>query len=451
MKNNTIFTQKIVYAILTLGCLGSNAFGMRNFDIKDANASKTMQAALRGYVTRKNMALTSVVPKDKLIACSDYFKHMFSFTDSLHNSQKQKDLSFSFESDTPQEIIDALITYFKTFQTDQHAQAVENIKKLITSDKALYLYDLACRICIQPIIDLCGQNILNNKHFCVLLHNKNISKQLKELCPTAKQEKIELIESNFKEKLDYFTGNRSDIITEQCKKNPAYFDWQNPRIIERDDWVNHIAFNPYDNYLTATSDDRISQLIQNNITITTILMTKDSTHCAFSPCGNYFANASSDKTCQLFDINNDTIITTINHSGEVYHVAFSPCGNYLATASRDNTCKLYDIKKNSIITTINHTESAYRVAFSPCGNYLATTSGSIFDDYSICQFYDIQNKRTIATSNHTGWVNHIAFSPCGKYLATASRDNTCKVFSVGSEKRILKLIEQKTLDRSQEK
>jgi hypothetical protein len=381
MKNNTIFTQKIVYAILTLGCLGSNAFGMRNFDDSHEPSwkqkAKALQAKRSQTLSQFNVyeqftkLSQDVVPKDKLIACSDYFKHMFSFTDSLHNSQKQQDVFFPFESDTPQEIIDALITYFKTFQTDQHAQAVKKIEQLITSENALYLYDLACRLCIQPIIDLCDQNILNNKHFCVLLNHKNISEQLKELCPTAKQEKIESITSSFKDRLDVYTCNRSDFIIEECRHNPMYWDWKNitpihchsPRGHENG-MLFYFPNFPQINWIRNIDTN-------HNIIITPLASNHN----------------------ELYDLKNDRHIANFYHEGPVKYFAVSSCRNCLITTSLDNTLYIYKFDANNVFR----------------GKY-------------------IDNK----------WYKSFV------YLQNFTPDRS-------SDESVLKCIQQKTLDRSQEK
>jgi WD40 repeat protein len=183
----------------------------------------------------------------------------------------------------------------------------------------------------------------------------------------------------------------------------------------------------------------------------------------FSPNGKFIATAGEDKTVVLWDFESPKTLfdpTTIKHPDSVMSVIFSPDSKLLATACKDGVARIYRVDDRKTDTSSDwqpvaelrsYAKSVRTIAFSPDGNLIATGS----DDTAVRiwrqagerweMISELKGPSVIRTGGqvcsqaqteklpgHTSSVQSVAFSRDGKFLLSASRDQTAKVWKVGT-------------------
>jgi WD40 repeat protein len=179
----------------------------------------------------------------------------------------------------------------------------------------------------------------------------------------------------------------------------------------------------------------------------------------FSPNGKYIATASEDMRVILWDFENLYDFTPIKHPEVVMNVTFSPDSKFLATACKDGTTRIYQVDEKTAgsdwkpVAGLRANERSVRsIAFSPDGNLIATGS----EDNAVRIWRQTGNSKweliseikgpsstrtggqvctpaqTETLPGHTSSVQSVAFSSDGQFLVTASRDQTAKVWKVGT-------------------
>jgi WD40 repeat protein len=154
------------------------------------------------------------------------------------------------------------------------------------------------------------------------------------------------------------------------------------------------------------------------------------------------------------------VATLIGHGGDVNSVAFSPDGQFLVSGDKVWEIGIWGVGKEKgavtpegrkdimrpavvshpkwrhrkVATLRGHGGDVLSVSFSPDGKFLA--SGSRDETVKV---WEVGSWREVATLNHKWAVNSVAFSPDGKFLASGSNDKTVKVWAVGSWHKVATL------------
>ena len=155
---------------------------------------------------------------------------------------------------------------------------------------------------------------------------------------------------------------------------------------------------------------------------------------AFSHDGKLLVTGSMDNTAKLWDLETGYEIRTFSgHSGAVFSVSLSPDKKFLATGSDDNTAKLWNLETGAeIYRFARHSAEVKSVCFSPDGKLLATGSND-----KTAKLWNLKTGEEIRSfTGHTGDVNTVSFSPDGKYLITGGRDETAKLWYLKTGKEI---------------
>ena len=157
---------------------------------------------------------------------------------------------------------------------------------------------------------------------------------------------------------------------------------------------------------------------------------------AFSPDGVALSSGGADQTIRLWDTQTGELTKTLEgHTGRVPSVAFSPNGVTLASGSWDETIRLWNTRTGEVIRALEGSEGGVNsVAYSPDGATLASGSSG----GGTIRWWNTQTgelKKTLR--GHTGGVNSVAFYPDGTTLVSGSRDETIRVWELGSTEPVL--------------
>lgn len=152
---------------------------------------------------------------------------------------------------------------------------------------------------------------------------------------------------------------------------------------------------------------------------------------AMSADSKYFASACSDATVKIWSLGNSIrAVKTITAKNEVGSCSFGDGGKKLATSHWGGELKLWDTATgNEVACKVKAPEGfvPISIALSPDGKTLAV--GGLKD----IKLFSVASGAVVRTfSGHSGKVSNVVFSPDGKSIASASRDKTCKVWSVNN-------------------
>ncbi|KAI7688295.1 Lissencephaly-1 -like protein [Sarcoptes scabiei] len=176
---------------------------------------------------------------------------------------------------------------------------------------------------------------------------------------------------------------------------------------------------------------------------------------AFSPNGKLMASCSADLSVKLWDFQVYVCIKTLyGHDHNVSSVTFVPSGDYVLSCSRDKSIKMWEVSTGYCIRTfVGHREWVKMVRVNVDGSLMATCS----KDHTIIIWNLINaNQHTKNSSDiiktmlreHDHTVECIAWAPNsankpiseafeekelqGPYLVSGSRDNTLKLWDIGT-------------------
>ena len=129
------------------------------------------------------------------------------------------------------------------------------------------------------------------------------------------------------------------------------------------------------------------------------------------------------------------------HTEKVTSIAFSPDGRQLATGGNDNTARVWDLSSGQNTATLQVIAAPPSlkhplVPLPPHVNTAAVHGAPppplLLPSLPPDPLLAAMAHTSTATQGHTSNVNSIAFSPDGRQLATCSRDDTARVWDLGS-------------------
>ena len=129
------------------------------------------------------------------------------------------------------------------------------------------------------------------------------------------------------------------------------------------------------------------------------------------------------------------------HTEKVTSIAFSPDGRQLATGGNDNTARVWDLSSGQNTATLQVIAAPPSlkhplVPLPPHVNTAAVQGAPppplLLPSLPPDPLLAAMAHTSTATQGHTSNVNSIAFSPDGRQLATCSRDDTARVWDLGS-------------------
>lgn len=144
-------------------------------------------------------------------------------------------------------------------------------------------------------------------------------------------------------------------------------------------------------------------------------------------------SGAKDNTARLWNLETFELMSTLEgHSEAVTAVAFVPGTSNVITASSDHTVKMWtpdaEVCRSAICSTVAHTKDINAIDVSSNGQLLATASRD-----KTCKLFKIESDKMTPFKTligHTGALWTVAFSPVDRIVATGARDNTVRLWNI---------------------
>ncbi|KAJ3394220.1 hypothetical protein HDU92_007077 [Lobulomyces angularis] len=135
----------------------------------------------------------------------------------------------------------------------------------------------------------------------------------------------------------------------------------------------------------------------------------------------------------VFDlVNNKSHTLACENRCDIMTIALSPNGNLLITIDEEGRGLLINFKRGIILAQNNFKKPVKNLKFSPDGKYFAITLGKQIQVWKTPnfnrEFSPFQLHRTY--TGHYEDVLHISWSNCSEFFITASKDMTCRIYSL---------------------
>jgi WD40 repeat protein len=253
-----------------------------------------------------------------------------------------------------------------------------------------------------------------------------------------------------------------------------------------EDIILRLSWTPDGEALVSTSVDKsicLWELSSGDLRFSLTGHYEGVNEVACDPDQNWLASCSFDQTIRIWDLQTRQTSRELHgHSGDVSSVNLSPDGKTLASASADRTIRLWNTDTwESFKTLAEHTSDVYRVAWSPDGELLASCSKDgkviVWNVHTWQKTHTIdfnflvrpasmawsrgdgrmlavttfgrrthiwnrnENITDIVLEGHTNLVRSATFSHDNRILATDSMDGTVRLWSVGTWKELVQLVE----------
>ena len=176
------------------------------------------------------------------------------------------------------------------------------------------------------------------------------------------------------------------------------------------------------------------------------------TGLAVSRDGRLLASASEDQTVRLWSTPQLAPLTVLRHSAEVHAVAFGAMpgqADYrLLTGAADGQVRCWPLRAGvateAIVWGRGHEAAVRAIACSPDGKWCATGGEDrrigLWDTATGQILYWVHVNEEGLEYAHRGAVTSLQFTPDG-HLISAGRDNTLKVWELGSDKATLVAVQ----------
>lgn len=208
-------------------------------------------------------------------------------------------------------------------------------------------------------------------------------------------------------------------------------------LLEHDDVVNSVAFDPEGRLIATTASDGTARLWETGTWKQVARLEHDAdgvSGVTFGPEGKRLATTSGE-TAYIWDMPTGEQIARLEHGNSVRYMAFSPYGTWIATAESEGSIVwIWDAETGEQVARLKHDRSVGAMAFSPYGKWLATASGNT------AQVWEVNTGRQVIQVMHMDVVNDVAFSPDSRLLATASEDNTARIWEVATGHERMQLV-----------
>lgn len=155
------------------------------------------------------------------------------------------------------------------------------------------------------------------------------------------------------------------------------------------------------------------------------------TALAFDPGGTRFVAASRDRTLRVYAVSGGSSFVLYESAGrvdEIYSVRFSPNGSRLLATTADGTCVWWDSESWKRVERVRVADHIlYATAISPDGKLVALAASG-----RTVYIVDATAQPRRQLRGHEGHVLSVCFDPSGSRIASASRDETIRLWNVGT-------------------